>query len=87
MVAAYETLPSVELEQAAESEEQPRPNILHRLRSASFSCGGASEIFHAHANALDTAWLTELDRLGAPVFLCFMLLRRASCSLHYLGSC
>ncbi|KAF8492515.1 hypothetical protein JB92DRAFT_2835379 [Gautieria morchelliformis] len=81
MVAAYETLPSAELEQAAEFEEQPRPSFVRRLRSVSFSCDGASEIIRAHADALDAAWLTELDRLGAPVFLCFMLLRLGLLSL------
>lgn len=40
-----------------------------------------TQLAQAHADALDTAWLTELERLGGPVFYCFMLLRLGMLSL------
>lgn len=86
MVAAYEILPSVDLEEAAGEQEQQQSSFMHRLRSVSCACNFPSRVVRAHADTLDTTWLTELDRLGAHVFVCFLLLRSASCSLHYLAS-
>jgi len=81
MVAAYELVPSADLEQAAEPGDEGRPSFFHRFKSAASVFDGSYRIIRAHADALDTAWLAEFDRLGAPVFLCFMLLRLGLLSL------
>jgi hypothetical protein len=84
MVAAHEILPSVDLEEAIEQEEEQQSSIVHRLRSVSCACNVPCKIARAHADVLDTTWLAELDRLGTNVFVFFMLLRSMFCRLHSL---
>lgn len=84
MVAAYEILPTSNPEQAGDPAETPwRSSVLRRFKSVLGALCGA---FRAHADALESAWLAELDRLGAPVFAFFMLLRRPSLSLSLASS-
>jgi len=79
MVVAYEILPTSDPDHC--SAEESRPSLTRRCSSA---LEGACVVFQAHADALDAAWLTELDRLGAPVFACFMLLKIGLLSLAVL---
>ncbi|KAF8583302.1 hypothetical protein K439DRAFT_1634572 [Ramaria rubella] len=84
MVAPYEILPMLDPdhEQAVDPGEERRCILFNRLKLISSSAfDGPRRIFRAHADALDTVWLTELDRLGPPVFICFMLLRLGLLSL------
>jgi len=74
MVASYQILPTTDPELPREGKFP----FVDRIYSAyNVSCS----VCRAHADALDAAWLIELERLGGPVFTCFMLLRLGLLSL------
>jgi len=80
MVAAYEILPTSDSDHVAESPS----TISTWFKAVCSAFEGPRKAFRAHADALDTAWISELERLGPPVFACFMLLRIGLLSLAIL---
>lgn len=80
MSIRYQLLPTTDPESLSSGEEA-------RVISQSFSWrirrafNEFERICQAHAEALNNGWLDELERLGGPVFVCFMLLRLGLLSL------
>jgi len=71
MVAGYQLLPTTDIDQDGYAE---RGDVGLRGRGRAW-LHGTWELVQTHADALDAGWLADLERLGGPVFACFMLLR------------
>ncbi|KIJ36302.1 hypothetical protein M422DRAFT_261254 [Sphaerobolus stellatus SS14] len=77
MFAGYQLLPTTDPDGLA--GQHSRGLVLTQRIRAFFSDVG--RLAQAHADALDSGWLTELERLGPAVFCCFMVLRLGMLSL------
>lgn len=74
MSIRYQLLPTTDPESLSSGDETEAisQSFSWRIRR---SFNEFERICQAHAEALNDGWLDELERLGGPVFVCFMLLR------------
>lgn len=74
MSIRYQLLPTTDPESLSSGDETQviSQSFSWRIRR---SFNEFERICQAHAEALNDGWLDELERLGGPVFVCFMLLR------------
>lgn len=73
MSVRYQLLPTTDPESLLGADEIASPQSLSRR--IQHSSNDFMRLCQAHADALNDGWLDELERLGGPVFVCFMLLR------------
>jgi len=78
MLAGYQLLPTTDPDgNLVDAELGGSNNNVARSKVKAWFYG-VCRLLEAHADALDSGWLTDLERLGGPVFAVFMVLRCTS---------